>query len=273
MKLVRAFVVLFSLVILDSARAAEKKFYLILYKRSKVSADMELNGVRFFSRTDGPDASGQVMVNAAVMPGENRIRVLVAKPAKKTGAAKQKLEILLYLTAEGQFPDEGEKLAEIVIPENGNSVKEEITSRFNVSFLPPTELWSQIRIESPAAAEQKELVAQAKSLHAAMAAGSSDEVMRLMEYKIRDSARLNFEEYNPQDQKYREQVAGLLREIKGKLQPFPAKPQIRPIAGGRLFAVQMPDGKEAISARISDGGTYSLQIIFAKINGKWVLVR
>jgi hypothetical protein len=276
MKMRKLFLLLLIVVIGLPIFAEEKGYYALVYKRSNLNASIDLNDVSVSRPSKDGFASGQMNANLWIMPGENTIKVKITDLSKGKSSFGPKIEVRLFLAQEGQMPDEGKKIAELIIAESENEkltlpLEKEI--KFTPEFVPPSDLWTSAEKTELTDADKKEVQEIIKQTHKAINTANKDEVLKLMEFKERDMAKAYYIDPEESLKSNTKMMTSFFKEIKGKLDPISKKLDYKFVANGLVLVVTEPNGKDPIHAKSKDGGVFSFPISVSKIGGKWILVR
>lgn len=265
------------LILLNSVLSADDKiYYAVTYKRTNILASIELNGFPIGISSKEPFASGQANANIWILPKENKLNIKVTELIKGKGVFDSKLEVRIYLTKEGQFPDEGKKLLEIIIPESADeklTIPFEKEYEFNPEIIPPSDLWENAANTDLTEEDKKEIRNVMTKLHKALNSGNIEEILKLIEFKEKDFAKAMY--VNPEEslQDNKKMLKSFSKEIKGKLEPIPKDLKFKSIANGLIVEVTDSKNKEPIRASSKNKGSFSFPIYVSKMNEKWILVR
>lgn len=242
-----------------------------------VKGELRLNGVRM-AELSGKGASGSTSrPQLWLMPGRNRLDLLVTLDAKvaKSAASEPLVQVRLHGLAEPGIPEESNAMVTVALAPEVRKVGQQLRTAYEFALdqAPPAELWSRAaKLEAVEPADRQVLIGLANQLVAAFRAKDAEAVTRLLRFVREDTARALGEPAKVDPDDIAEQVK-LWAPVAKRLPPLkPSTREVQLVGDGRVVRLAQRGGQPCFVTR-HGGGTLSLDLYFAKLDGAWALVR
>ncbi|MCX8155644.1 MAG: hypothetical protein N3J91_04215 [Verrucomicrobiae bacterium] len=254
--------------------------YTCLYVELKhLMAYIKLNGAPLYRDPNGVGLKSVRTVNEWIMPGKNQISTFWHWPtevAYKPGIARANVSVFvsdpestipkpLHILAQHRWP----------MPDKPEAYPYESSSIFELPGNPPTRLWvdAEPLPDKLSPRDRQTALLLVEQLADAIERQNLDDIMVLVDYKIREDALANGHDLEHLRQSMREQYQFVLEEPGLKRQVLPADSlNCMVIGGNKLARVQQANWEEALIYH-SESCRFKFDIYVAKIEGKWLIVR
>jgi hypothetical protein len=246
---------------------------------SGVGLYLGVNGVQLLVDPKGDGIRTLLPVNEWIMPGENKLTATLNWPAHqdfKPNTAAVKLS-LFESDPESEFPDPLKVLAEATWPApppEREQYPHKISVPFEVSSPPPASLWEQAEEIDEVTDEAKDIMLEKiETLRTAIMAGNHDLILRLLDYRYAEDARVNGIDPEKLKNSVKRQYEMLLDEPNVSSSPLEKENASFLLAvKNKVVKVVGLNSKDAIVITTEEA-EYEIQAYLAKIGGEWIFVR
>ena len=246
--------------------AADPIFYALQLERPDgVKGSVVLNGVVIHSFEDQGTLSSAL--NAWLLPIGNTLEIKL-EASKKLLSKDALLQAFVPHGVRGKMPDDLPKSAELAW-HVGDGLPKTLSARFDAPDAPPHLLWQKAVVTPLDELAKKEIRVLVKALHTAMSKHDVPAMKSLLAFRMQDMARSMGEPAESGG----EMVDWMLESLPKNAKPAPLpKLEFTALAGGKLIRVSGPKGIAPVIIK-RDHGQLAMDTLFAKIDGRWTLVR
>jgi hypothetical protein len=260
-------------------------YFILLYNKSDVLADVRINGIPVITMENKDSASGQMDVNYWICPGKNNFSINIKELKRKNENSyyNPKLKAALYIIQKGQFPDEGTLVVKYEWPEAflGDENKSETEKKLNFpvskiiefepEFVPPSELWSKAEAVNLTENDKKEIISLLKDFESSFNSRNYDKIYQISEFRGFDTSRSRY--YAITKEQMMKDLKSLTPDKSMKIKNVSdGKYKFNKLFNGQIYKIASSTDKSPL-VYVSKDGTGDIDIYVSKISGKWVLSR